>query len=277
MYGEGKRAMGFFMAGLIRVSYWGLVWLVLLGLGGCATQPIVMQEIITVTGRGYARDFTAPVIETPSRYMKNLWANLFLEARGTAKPHVVIANPLQRRLMAQLDARSSAKRALAQKVEELKVTEDITLAEYLQTYPALRPQVEALIWNAELVQEDELPDGIWSVRVKMKLAALAELIRPPQELPEPSEQKQTLPQTTGEKAEAQAVRNARERLMYYIAGLEIQSGTSVFEWMRQDPRFFQHVVTMVQNAPIIDTRYPDDGVCEVDLEFDLAEIRALFH
>ena len=276
MCSDGKRARGLFIAGLTRASHWCLVWLLLLGLVGCATQPIVMPEIITVTGRGYARDFTAPIIETPSRYMKNLWANLSVEARGTAKPQAVIANPLQRRLMAQLDARSSAKRALAQKVEELRVTEDITLAEYLQTYPALRPQVEALIRNAELVQEDELSDGIWSVRVKMKLAALAELIRP-QELPEPSEQKQTLPQTIGEKAEAQAVRNARERLMYYIAGLEIQSGTTVFESMRQDPRFFQHVVTMVQNAPIVDTRYPDDGVCEVDLEFDLAEIRALLH
>jgi len=265
------------MAELIRVRHWYLVWLVLLGLGACATQPIVIKEIITVTGRGYARDFTAPVIETPTRYVKNLWANLSIEARGTAKPQAVIANPLQRRLMAQLDARSSAKRALAQKVEALRVTEDITLAEYLQTYPALRPQVEALIRNADLVQEDELSDGIWSVRVKLKLARLAELIRPPQELPESSKQKQTLPQTTGEKAEAQAIQNARERLIYYIAGLEIQSGTTVFESMRQDPRFLQHVVTMVQNAPIVDTRYSANGVCEVDLEFDLAVIRALLH
>ncbi len=264
------------MAVLMRVSHWCLVWLVLLGLVGCATQPIVMPEIITVTGRGYARDFVAPVIETPPRYVKNLWANLFLEARGTAEPQAVIANPLQRRLMAQLHARSSAKRALAQKVEELKVTEDITLGEYMETYPALRPQVEALIRNADLIQEDELPDGIWSVRVKLKLARLAELIRP-QKLPEPSKQKQTLPQTIGEKAEAQAIRNARERLMYYIAGLEIQSGITVSEFMRRDSRFFQHVLAMVQNAPIVDTRYPDDGVCEVDLEFDLAAIRALLY
>ncbi len=276
MYGEEKRTMGLFMAELIRVRHWYLVWLVLLGLGACATQPIVTQEIITVTGRGYARDFVAPVIEPPTRYMKNLWANLSIEARGTAKPQAVIANPLQRKLMGQLHARSNAKRALAQKVEELKITENITLAEYLETYPALRPQVEALIGNADIVQEDELADGIWSVRVKLKLAALAELIEP-QKLPESSKQKQTLPQTIREKAEAQAIWNARDRLMYYIAGLEIQSGATVSEWMRRDPRLYQHVRAMVQNAPIVDTRYPDDGVCEVDLEFDLAEIRALLH
>ena len=112
--------------------------------------------------------------------------------------------------------------------------------------------------------------------MKLKLAALAELIEP-QKLPESSKQKQTLPQTTREKAETQAIWNARDRLLYYIAGLEIQSGTTVSEWMRRDSRFFQYVLAMVQNAPIVDTRYPDDGVCEVDLEFDLAEIRALFH
>lgn len=264
------------MAELIRVRHWYLVWLVLLGLGACATQPIVIREIITVTGRGYARDFVAPVIETPSRYVKNLWANLSIEARGTAKPQAVIANPLQRKLMGQLHARSNAKRALAQKVEELRVTEDITLAEYLQTYPALRPQVEALIGNADIVREDELPDGIWSVRVKLKLAALAELIEP-QKLPESSKQKQTLPQTTREKAETQAIWNARDRLLYYIAGLEIQSGTTVSEWMRRNPRLYQHVRAMVQNAPIVDTRYSGDEICEVDLEFNIAEIRALLH
>lgn len=262
------------MTGLIRVGQWYVIWLVVLGLVACARAPIVKQELITVTGRGYAKDFTEPAPEPPSRYINNLWAKLSLEARGTAKPQAMIANPLQRKLIAQLRARSNAKRALAQKVEELKITDDVTLGEYLQTHPGLRPQVEDLIRNANLAQEEELADGSWSVLVELKLAGLAEMIGP-QALSELSKPRQTPPQTIREKAEAQAIRNARERLMRYIGGLQTQSGMTVSELMRRNPRFSQYMQALVQNAPIVDTRYPEDGVSEVDLEFDLAAIREL--
>jgi hypothetical protein len=251
-------------------------WLILLGLWGCATQPIVRQEIITVTGRGYASDFSAPKVETPSRYMSYLWSHLSLEAKGMVGPQADVANPLQRKVMTQLQARSNAKRSLAQKVEELKVTENATLAKYLQTHPDLRPKVEELIRNAELVEEDELPDGTWSARVELKLGPLAGLVEP-ERLAKPVEPKEIPAQTTRQKAEAQAIRNARDRLTRYLQGLEIEPGITVFELMRRDPAFSQHLKTMVDNAPIIDRRYPHEGVCEVDVEFDLAALRQLVY
>lgn len=69
-------------------------------------------------------------------------------------------------------------------------------------------------------------------------------------------------------AQVDAYRNLAER----IKGFQIDSSTSVKDFVTESDEINTHFRTFIKGAKVIDTRYYDDGIAEVDVQITLREV-----
>jgi hypothetical protein len=246
----------------------------------CAHRRPFPPEIITVTGSGYAKptEAAAPVQEAVAIPD---WNGKEIEAVGHGAPPAEAANAAQSRLMAKLAARRDAQRNLAETLNGVHIDSKTTVRNFMTESDEIRSKVEGFLRGFRTVEEKENEDGTWEVRIALALEPLREIIQA---------------ERAGAKSEGQAVRvtgrsplsgqdrllarraaetEARRKLLEYVKGARIDSYTTVEDFMTKDDRIRSQVSGLIAGARVVDTRYFDDGTCEVDIQFDLSQVKNL--
>jgi len=73
-------------------------------------------------------------------------------------------------------------------------------------------------------------------------------------------------------AKQAAVSDARRQLLETAKGVAINSHTTVENFMTQNDYIRSRVDGIIRMSPVLDTRYNNDGTCEVDMRIDLNQI-----
>ena len=73
-------------------------------------------------------------------------------------------------------------------------------------------------------------------------------------------------------AKQAAVSDARRQLLETAKGVAINSHTTVENFMTQNDYIRSRVDGIIRMSPVMDTRYNNDGTCEVDMRIDLNQI-----
>jgi hypothetical protein len=267
-----------------NLIFFAILVLVLVMSSSCARRAPFPPEIITVTGTGYANpqeqaqkvaeEVTPPqVVEPPD------WSGERIEAIGNGVPPDEAANLAQARLMAKLAARRDAQRNLAEQLYGVQIDSNTTVRDFMTEHDVIRSKVDGLLKGFETVEEKELEDGTWEVRLAIGLEPFGEVIA--SEIAEPSGEKVTV---TGKAlvsgqarllARRAAEVDARRKLMEYVKGARIDSYTTVENFMLKSDRINSQVRGIIMGARVVDTRYFGDGTCEVDIQFDLSRVKNL--
>jgi len=74
-------------------------------------------------------------------------------------------------------------------------------------------------------------------------------------------------------AKQAALRDAQRQLLETAKGVAINSHTTVENFMTQNDYIRSRVDGIIRMSPVMDTRYNNDGTCEVDMRIDLNQIR----
>lgn len=74
-------------------------------------------------------------------------------------------------------------------------------------------------------------------------------------------------------AKQAAISDARRQLLEVTKGVAIDSHTTVENFMTRNDYIRSRVDGIIRMSPILDTRYNDDGTCEVDMRIDLNQVR----
>ena len=67
--------------------------------------------------------------------------------------------------------------------------------------------------------------------------------------------------------------DARRQLLEHAKGVVINSNSTVQDFMTRNDYIRSRVEGIIRDAEIVDTRYNDDGTCEVDMRIDMNQIR----
>jgi hypothetical protein len=251
----------------------------------CARRRPFPPEIITVTGSGYAKPpegaKPAPVEQpAPEQVTVPDWSGKEIEAVGQGAPPPEAANPAQSRLMAKLAAKRDAQRNLVETLNGVQIDSKTTVRDFVTQNDEIRSKVDAFLKGCRVVEEKENADGSWEVRVAVGLEPLREIIA----AQEAEHKASTPPRVTGKSplagqdlllARRAAEIDARRKLLEFVKGARIDSFTTVEDFMTKDDRIRSEVQGFVAGAHVMDTRYFDDGTCEVDIQFDLSQVKNL--
>jgi hypothetical protein len=74
-------------------------------------------------------------------------------------------------------------------------------------------------------------------------------------------------------AKRAAKSDAQRQLLEAAKGVSISSGTSVRNFITENDYINSRVNGVIRSARVVDTRYNDDGSCEVDMKMDMNRIR----
>lgn len=255
---------------------WTLLGLLILGLSGCATA--YKPQLIRVKGYGTAYGLTEPSVAKPLPPPPELdWADKELTAIGYGAPSEIAFSEAQRRLMARRAAKLDALRNLAEQIYGVAIDSKTTVENFLTHSDVIKSQVDALIEGAEVVEEKELEDGAWEVRVALGLRPLAGIVeryygkRAP--VISPEKQPVVPPGQARAMARRAAQLDAYRNLLELVKGVQIKSGTTVEDFMLRDDRIKSRVEGILREARIVEEDFLPDGTCEVTVEFDLARVR----
>lgn len=245
---------------------------------GCATMR--KPEIVRVRGYGTAANLTEPSVpkNTPSAPPLQLdWADEEVSAVGHGVPPESAINEAQGRLMARRAAKVDALRNLAELVYGARIDARTTVENFITQSDVIKSQVNAIIEGARVVEERELEDGVWEVKVALTLKPVAELVQrqyaqattpasPPRQAVVPPGQARLM-------AKRAAQLDAYRNLLELVKGVQIKSGTTVENFMARDDQIRSRVEGIIREARIVEENYLPDGTCEVIVEFDLNRIR----
>lgn len=255
-----------------------VVLVVFLGvLAGCATTP--RPELIRVKGYGTAKDISPPSVEKPevSEAPQIDWAGEEVTAVGYGAPPENAVNEAQARLMARRAAQMDAYRTLAEKIKGLRITSRTEVRDFITESDEIQSRVEAFIKGARIIDEKERDDGSWEVTVGLELAPLAELItrsfEEKRQITKAESQRVIPPGQARLMARRAAILDAYRNLLELVKGIQIESGTTVEDFMLRDDRIRSRVEGLVKQARIVDEQYLEDGTCEITLEFDVSRVR----
>lgn len=261
---------------------------------GCRPRPQVVNyppDIRRVTGVGVMHVAPQPapqpayVPPPPPAAPVDYSLSGSVTAVGTGAPNPGMA-PAQARLMARRAAITDARRNLLEMVKGVQVASQTTVANFMTQSDVITSQVNGYLQGAEVINEQELPDG--SVEVTMQIALngvgtilnthaprQAPVMAPPPQPAQPSAPVMAGPQQAQARAMAKraAEMDAQRQLLELAKGVRLQSGTTVQNMMLQDDRIRGQVEGIIRGARTVDTRYLPDGTVEVDMEFDLNSVR----
>lgn len=256
---------------------------------GCKKRVFPPEKVV-ITGYGAPN----PVVEEKKQKVEeqpiakapdNKWADMDITAVGNGAPPANAINESQARNMAKRAAKLDALRNLAETVKGVQVDSKTTVQDFVTQSDEIRSKVDMFIQGAQVLEEKQLEDGTYEVKVGMNLKPLSDVIKPKQEIAEkpiesaPAAITTTKPALTPQQAKLMAKRaaemDARRNLLEYVKGVQIDSKTFVKDYITQNDSIRSEIEGMVKGAQVIATRFNDDGTCEVDIEFDLAHVKKL--
>lgn len=97
------------------------------------------------------------------------WTTGIVTAKGIGIPPKNAASALQSKEMARTAAWAVALRNLLEVVKGVRVDSTTTVNNYVTTNDEVRTRVEGMVKGAQLVKEQEMPDGSFETTVEMKL------------------------------------------------------------------------------------------------------------
>lgn len=228
----------------------------------------------------------APAPQAPQ--IDNSWADLDVTAIGTGAPPANAINEAQARNMAKRAAKLDALRNLAEQIKGVRIDSKTVVQDFVTQSDEIRTKIDAFIQGAQVIEEKQLEDGSYEVKVGANLKPLSDVIKPQQQAtkepepapaPQPAQITTTKPAVSPQQAKLLAKRaaemDARRNLLEYVKGASINSKTSIKDYMTQNDSIRSEVEGLVKGAQVIATRWNDDGTCEVDVEFDLANVKKL--
>ncbi len=256
---------------------------------GCKKRVFPPEKVV-ITGYGAqnpvkeekkAEPVKQPVVTAP----ENRWYDMDVTAVGNGAPPANAINESQAKNMAKRAAKMDALRNLAETVKGVQVDSKTKVVDFMTQSDEINSRVNMFIQGSQVLEEKQLDDGTYEVKVGMNLKPLSEYIKPAQETVQqpvetvdakPSTVKPAVsPQQAKLMAQRAATMDARRNLLEYVKGVQIDSKTKVVDYMTQSDSISSEREGMVKGARVIATRWNDDGTCEVDVEFDLANVKKL--
>lgn len=255
---------------------------------GCKKRVFPPEKVV-ITGYG-APNPTKPQeekkVEEPKATEKTeSWADMDITAIGNGAPPADAVNQSQARMMAKRAAKMDALRNLAETVKGVQIDSTTKVEDFITKSDEIRSKIDMFIQGSQTLEEKELADGTWEVKVGLNLKPLEEIIKPEKPAQPatttastssaPSPGPTLTPQQAKLMAKRAAEMDARRNLLEYVKGVQIDSSTYVRDFMTQSDSIRSQIDGMVKGAQVIATRWNDDGTCEVDIQFDLANVKKL--
>ena len=219
---------------------------------------------LKVTGMGASE--VSPKSPAPSTQDADMsWADEAIVATGYGRPPKNASNPAQRRPMARRAAKLDALRKLAEQAQldeaGLASKKDLDMMDYEKGNEVVK-KIEGYLVGAEVVNERELKDGAYEVRMRMNLRQFFKRL--------PENKAESV--RTRLMAERAAKLDGYRQLLESLKGIQITSTTTVEDFMAKDDRIRSRVEGIVRDARVVDRRFNSDGTVEVDMLLEHPDI-----
>jgi hypothetical protein len=202
-------------------------------------------------------------------------------------------NPAQGKLMARRAAISDARRNLLEQIKGAQLSSETYVRDFITQYDEINSQVNGLVAGAQVVDEEEQPDGTVRVAMEANLADISPYIdryRPTDAASSPPPAAPVFPDMpTGfagvpgpdhgyVKARLMATRGAtivaRRNLLDVIMGTRFNGRRLYGDWMRENPEIRARIEGIVGGAPVVEGPVElAGGVIEMTVRVDMQKVR----
>jgi hypothetical protein len=193
----------------------------------------------------------------------------------------------QGRLMARRAAMSDARRNLLEQIQGASVSSSTTVQNFMTQNDTIQTRVQGLVQNATVVDEQQMPDGTYRVAMQIDMNQVSQILNqygapqapppayntPRAVAPQPTYGGGVNPAQERAKARRAAKVDAWRQLLEMAKGVQISSTTTVQDFMLVNDSNRARVEGIIRGAREVDTRYMPDGSVEVDMEFDMNQVR----
>ncbi len=241
----------------------------------------VPNQVVNVTGKSTSPQLaslqaqqTTVAVATPTASW-GAWANRELTATATVPPPSFSPGDETQRLFSRRQAISDAQRSLAAQIEQMRTPDGRAVADYAAN-DSVGMQIENLIQTeSRIVEEAAQPSGSYYIRMNLRTDSLTNILSGASVGTPADQALQAQRQQAQAQVQMEAERDARQKLLQSVsASLSNKPGVTIGEKMQEDEGFRQHVMTLIQQAPVQNTRFSQNGTCEVDMSLELDQIRS---